>query len=385
MPDEPDDWSDPTPPLPPDDRLWRHPSEVARAARSTPPPAPARPRRGRRRLVAVAVLSGLTGAAATVVALAAVGSLSPRTIERVEQARAAPTVATTASVRTASSVAASIAPAVVEVTATVGEVRRSGSGVVVREDGLILTSGALVAGADALVVTWPSGRSTTATDEGHDDVTGLAALTVEGSGHPVAQVGAAAPLPGETAITVAGSSDSGPMVTQGVVSATGSHADPEEGRLLGMIETDQPVPDRADGAALVDGDGHLLGVCLSVADQATSGFAVPAEVAERVADDLRRSGHVDRGWLGVSGAPSDPTDAGPAGLEVAQVAPGSPAEEAGLEPGDVVTSVAGQRVSSVADVQAALGLTRPEQEISLRRARDEQVAEVDVVLAAAPG
>lgn len=385
MPDEPDDWSDPIEPLPPDDRLWRHPSEVARAAAaSTSSRREAGRRGGRRRLVAVAILSGLTGATATVVALAAVGSLSPRTIERVERARPAPTVATVSSPPPAGSIAASVSPAVVEVTAIVDDTRRRGSGVVIREDGLILTSQALVSGASAVMVTWSSGRSSTATDHGHDDVTGLAALTVAGTGHPVATVGTATPELGETVITVAGSAGAGPTVTQGVVSATGTHADPERSRLLGMIETDQPVPERADGGALVDGEGRLLGVCLSVPAKATTGFAVPVAVAERVAEDLRASGRVDRGWLGVSGSASDPTDAVPAGVRVEQVAPGSPAEAADIRPGDVLTEVDGHRVRSLADVQAALTLTRPDQEIDVARARDDRISDLDVSVTRAP-
>lgn len=396
MSDEPDDWSDPATPLPPDDRLWRHPSEVARgavpaAAPATPGSAPANPgggpwHTGRRGLLAVAVVSGVTGAAITVVALAAVGSLSPRTVERVEQARTTAVVATTAVRRSASSVAAEVAPAVVQVSATDGAARRKGSGVVVRSDGLILTSAALVVGADAVVVTWASGQAEPATLRGHDNMTGLAALSVETGSHPEVDTTSAAPQPGEVAITVGGSAGpSGPTLTQGVISATSTHADPEHGRLLGLIETDQPVPDWADGGALVDGEGRLLGVCLSVPEQATTGFAVPMDAAARVASELVATGRVDRGWLGVRGAESDASAGGPAGLEVEEVAPASPADQADIRTGDVLTSVDGHPVRSLADVQAALTLSRPGDEITVRRARDDQVSTIEVDLGTAPG
>ncbi len=332
----------------------------------------------------MAVISGLTGAAATVMVLAAVGSLSPRTVERAQPARITSTPSTTAVTLTASSAAASVAPAVVQLSVTAGDARRTGSGVVVRDDGLILTSEALLANADAVTVTWSSGQTAPGTIHGHDDMTGLAALTVEGSGFEVGVGDGEPPAPGERAITVGGSaSTAGPTLTQGVISATRTHADPEEGRLLGLIETDQPVPDWADGGALVDGEGHLLGVCLTVPDK-TTGFAVPMDVADRVAEDLSSTGRVDRGWLGVRGTASDANGDTPAGVQVDEVAPDSPADDAGVAAGDVLTSVDGHPVRSMADVQAALTLTRPGDEITVRRALGQQVSTVDVALAPAP-
>lgn len=332
------------------------------------------------------MLSGITGAAATVVALAAVGSLSPRTIERVERAGTASVTTSPPTTGTATAVAASIAPAVVQVTARVGEVRRRGSGVVMRDDGLILTSEALVSDADEVVVTWPSGTTATATARGHDDMTGLAAVEVDGTDHPAVDAEVADPVPGATAITVAGpSGDGGPTIARSVVSAANVHADAEGGRLLGLIETDQPVPDWADGGALVDDEGHLLGVCVVVSDDATTGFAVPAAVAQRVAEDLRAHGAVDRGWLGVRGTSVDAEEPMPAGLLVDEVAPDSPAADADLRPGDVLTSVDGRPVRSLADVQSALTLTRPEDEIRIQRVRAEGSTSVEVTLAEAPG
>lgn len=384
MRDEADDRSGPGAPLPPDDRLWRHPSELV-------PPAPLAPAAtgpvpgGRRRvLVAVAVLSGLTGAAATVATLVAMGTFSPRVVERVERRPVADITPTTA-VRTARAVATSVAPAVVEVVATVGGQHRRGSGVVVRQDGLILTSAHLVEGATAVVVTWPSGRSGTASVSGHDDLTGLAALDVDGSGLPTAAFDITTPRTGEPAITVAAwSAGGGPTLTQGFISAVGAHADPAGGRLLGLIEVDDPVPSWADGGALVDDQGQVRGVCLWVADGGATGFAVPAEVALRVASDLDRFGRVDRGWLGITGSATGPTGAAPGGVRVDEVADGSPAERAGLAPGDVITAVDGAPVRALADVQAALALTRPGQQVELERARDSRVAPVTVTLAPAP-
>lgn len=357
-------------------------------ARPAPPPLPAghaARRRGRRRaLVAVAVLSGLTGAAASVAVLAAVGSLSTRSVTRIERrtTSVAPSSTTLRSIRT---VASSAAPAIVEVAASAGVERRRGSGVVLRADGLILTSARMVATADRVVVTWASGRTAEASVEGHDDMTGLAALRVEGDDLPTPTIEAQLPRPGDMAVTVAASSrTSGPTLTQGLVSATGAHADPDGGRLLGLIETDRPVPGWADGGALVDGEGRLRGVSLAVAGAEATGWAVPIALAEQVAGDLDARGRVDRGWLGISGVPSDPDGDVPAGLGIAEVASDSPAAAAGLAPGDVVVAVAGQGVRSLADVQATMIQVRPGQVVAVAVNHDGETTIVEITLARAP-
>jgi S1-C subfamily serine protease len=315
------------------------------------------------------------------VTLAAMGTLSPGAAERLDArpvARATPTTA----VRTARAVASSVAPAVVEVAVTVGQDRRRGSGVVVRADGLILTSARLVEGAATAVVTWPSGRTGTATVEGHDDLTGLAVVDVDADGLPTASLDTTPPRAGERTITVAAwvGSD-GPTLTQGSISATGSHADPAGGRLVGLIETDRPVPGWADGSALIDGDGLLRGVCLAV--DAGTGFAVPTDVALRVAEDLDLLGRVDRGWLGVRGTSAPDGDA-PAGVLIDEVTPWSPAATAGLQPGDVVIAVDQSRVRSLADVQAALTMTRPGQVVRVEWDRAGVTTTAEVALAPAP-
>jgi S1-C subfamily serine protease len=314
----------------------------------------------------------------------AMGAFSPKVVERIDRRPVADITPTTA-VRTARVVASAVAPAVVEVTATLGDQRHRGSGVVIREDGLILTSGQLLGGVTTAVVTWPSGRSSTARVLGHDPLTGLAALDADGSGFPTVTLDVTPPRPGERAITVAAwSGSAGPTLTQGVISATGAHADPDGGRLLGLIEIDNPVPSWADGGALVDDQGRVRGVSIWVADGRATGFAVPAEAVRRVAGDLDQRGRVDRGWLGVWGATVDAGETTPAGVLVGEVISDSPADEVGITAGDIVTTVDGDRVRSLADIQAALALTRPGDRVVVERSRAGRVTTVTVVLAPAP-
>jgi S1-C subfamily serine protease len=360
------------------------------AARPAAPPAaePRSPARRRRVLVAVSILSGVTGAAVTVVALAALGTFSPRVVEKVERARSTTPAATSTTVATALVAASGVAPAVVEVATGSGSDRREGSGVVVRTDGVILTSSRLVEGRDDVLVTWPSGRSLDAEVAGHDESTGLAVLRVEGTGFRAVEPAASGSVPGEAAITVAAGTDGkGPSLAQGVVSATDAHADTDEGWLLGLIETDRPVPEWGDGAALVDAHGAVQGVCLRVPEDDLTGWAVPIEVALQVADDIAATGEVSRGWLGVRGTATDADseDGVPAGVTLTEVASGSPADEAGLDVDDVVIAVDEHRVRSMADVQAALLLARPGQEVRVEQSRDGAITTVSVVLADAPG
>jgi S1-C subfamily serine protease len=314
--------------------------------------------------------------------LAALGAFSSSVVER---DATTPTGPPTTAISSATAIATGVAPAVVEVTATVGVQTRRGSGVVARSDGLILTSHQLVAGADTVVVTWPSGRQAEAVIEGVDDPTGLAAITVSGDGYPAATLDMTPPRPGDQAIAVsAGSGGGAPTVVEATVNATSTHVEAEGAVLVGLIETDHPVPDGADGGALVDRDGNLRGICVTLDAQAETGWAVPAEVALRVADDLRRLGRVDRGWLGIAGEPVAVDGAVPAGFAVDRVIAGSPAELVGLAAGDIVLSVDDQRVRSVYDVKAALTLTRPGQSVVLEVNRGDQTTLVDATLIATP-
>ncbi|HMJ75678.1 MAG TPA: trypsin-like peptidase domain-containing protein [Iamia sp.] len=376
-------------PLPPEDRLWRHPSEVARAAAAAaaaasaePDLAPGADSRRRRVLVTIGLLSGLAGAAATVVSLAALGAFTAPVVEREV---AGPTAPPTTAVISATAIATGVAPAVVEVTATVGLQTRRGSGVVARSDGLILTSEQLVTGASTVIVTWPSGRQVEGVLEGVDDMTGLAAITVAGTGYPAATLDMTPPRPGDQAIAVSARPGGGaPTVVDATVNATSTHVTAGDGVLVGLIETDHAVPEDADGGALVDGDGNLRGICVALAHRTDAGWAVPAEVALRVADDLRRLGRVDRGWLGITGEPAATAGAVPAGFAVSGVMPGSPAELVGLTPGDIVLSVDDQRVRSLYDVKGALTLTRPGQPVVLEVNRGDETTLVQAVLTATP-
>lgn len=326
------------------------------------------------------VVSGLAGAAVAVLSLAAIGTFSTgSTAEQVSASTVPPTT-----VLGATAIATAAAPAVVEIAAVTADGVRRGSGVMARPDGLVLTSARLVDGAEALEVRWTDGGTADADLAGVDVVTGLAAVTVDGGVHPTTTLDLTPPEPGDRTFAVgAGSAGSGPVVRTGVVAATDVRPSLATGVLVDLIETDAPVDVGVDGGALLDEAGNLRGVCIAVGE-GDEGWAVPVDVAVRVADDLRRLGRVDRGWLGVAGERTVGTGPTPSGFVVENVAVGSPAEHAGLRVGDVVIAVGDDRVRSFDDIRGALTLTRPGQRLTVEAVRGGETIAVEVVLAPSP-
>lgn len=393
--DEPDDEvSGGDLPIHPDDRLWRHPSEIGPSRVASGASGGAAPTTARS-FWSVAVVAGLAGAAVAVTALAVTGSLSPRVIERGSsistlRSTAASSVPSPKSVKTLAAEAAAVV-VLVEVASEAG--RRSGSGVALRSDGILITSAALVKDATTVKVTLADGRSTAATVVGRDSSSGVAVLRVMATGLTAARAATEAAQPGDTAVAVGRATAAGPpWVTAGVVSSLEVEVEGHEGTLWGMIETDRPVPARADGGALVGADGSITGICLAVQADGPlaptgTGYAVPIDVAAAVAADLLSFGRVRRAWLGVEGtnlADSEAEKLGVAGgALLSLVKAGSPAADGGLRAGDVVTKVASVPIRSMAELQRSLTIHRPGQQVSIIVTRGRKPVELRVTLAEA--
>ncbi len=386
--DEPDD--DPSgggAPLPPEDRLWRHPSEVGAARLASATAAPARVVRDRP-LWAVAVVAGLTGATVAITALAVTGSLSPRIVER-PRAVVAATTSIVARPKTVKALASEASQVVARVEVRTAEGTRHGSAVVVRADGGLLTSARLVDDAERVTVTLGDGRALVARVVGRDPGTGVAVLGVPGL-LAVAPTAQARPQPGDTAVTVAGSTEGGgqPSVTSGVVSSVGASVDDGGRRLWGLIELDRPVSDQGDGSALVGADGRITGICLAVPTRGragATGYAVPIDLALAVAEDLLAYGKVRRAWLGVEGDDLSAEDARrlnvAGGARLAGVTRASPASRAGLRVDDVVIEVGGTPVRSMGDLVAALQVLRPGEKATFTVVRAGEPLRMPVTLA----
>jgi serine protease Do len=243
-----------------------------------------------------------------------------------------------------------------------------GSGVIVREDGVVLTNDHVVRNADRIKVTLPDGRDFDADLIGTDPVADIAVLRISGQGLPLAPVGSSQGLLiGEWALAIGNPfanyfSDAEPTVTVGVISAVGRNIVPsseEDGFYLGMIQTDASINPGNSGGPLVNALGQVIGINASIFTRSGGseglGFAIPIDRALRIADDLLVHGEIRRAWLGLEVEPVEADEWGRTrGVRVARVAPESPGERAAIEAGDRLLAANGRAMTAPLDYEAML-------------------------------
>jgi S1-C subfamily serine protease len=368
--------------LPPDDRLWRHPSELSSG--QVPPTMSAFGRRWDRRVWGAALLAGVIGAAAAsgvIVWLGAIGGPTTvvRPIEQVaDQVTSDITPASNPKESDVVTIADQVRPAIVELMVDGNQGKATGSGVIFRSDGYALTNYHVVEGANSIMAVTSDGRQVKCRLVGADAETDIAVVKLQGvATRRVATLGTAGDLKvGELAIAIGSPLGlaGGPSVTVGVISALGREVDASSGpQLLDMIQTDAPIAEGSSGGALIDPDGDVVGITTAVAvnDQGPQGlgFATPIDTARDAADQLISGHRVTHVWLGVSGADIDGATANQLGIAggavVEQVAGNSPAAKAGLEVSDVITQVDGRGVSSMGSLMADLAAHRPGDWVSI--------------------
>jgi serine protease Do len=257
----------------------------------------------------------------------------------------------------------------------------SGSGFIVSEDGYILTNNHVVANASRVTVVLADKRELSARVVGRDPNTDIAVLKVAAKRLPVAQLGDTESLQtGDWVLALGYPMSLGQTTTAGIVSA--------KGRSLGIvqqdrnataplehfIQTDAVINPGNSGGPLVDLNGRVVGINTAIASPtgfyAGYGFAVPIDLAKRVADDLIRDGQVHRPMLGVAIRAVTPADAEvfrlPSGNgAVVYTEPTNPAKAAGVRMGDVIVAIDGQPVGDDGDLKAALLAKRPGERVTL--------------------
>jgi len=238
-----------------------------------------------------------------------------------------------------------------------------GSGVIISPEGYILTSQHVVKDADAIQVLLPDERSARARSVGEDPETDVAVLKIELEDLPSVTVESeASPRVGDVVLAIGNPFGVGQTVTQGIVSATGRDE-------LGIntfedfIQTDAAINPGNSGGALINARGHLIGINTAIFSRSGGsqgiGFAIPINLAREVMTEIIEEGQVSRGWLGVEAQEITPELAQSFGLEtqdgvlIAGVVRGGPAQAAGIQPGDVITHLGGQRVT---DARSALNI-----------------------------
>ena len=263
-----------------------------------------------------------------------------------------------------------------------GRMRSSlGSGVMAREDGYILTNNHVIAGADDILVAFPNGSQAQAAVVGTDVETDLAVIKVAGDGFAaIERADSGALRVGDMVLAIGNPFNVGQTVSLGIVSAKGRYgigASPWDD----FIQTDAAVHPGNSGGPLVDSAGRMVGVNTLIyspdgsAEGVGIGFAIPSELAFDVLDQIIANGRVERGWLGVDLA------AGPGGLVVARVLPGTPAARAGIRPGDIILAINGEAASSMRSVVQRMRAIEPGVEFTIRLRR--QGADFTVRAAAA--
>jgi serine protease Do len=273
----------------------------------------------------------------------------------------------------------------------------SGSGFIFRPDGYILTNNHVIDGATQVMVVLQDRREFAATVVGRDPNTDIAVLKVEAESLPTAVPGDSDGLEvGDWVVALGYPLQLGATATAGIVSALGRsigilRQSPEASAPLEhFIQTDAAINPGNSGGPLVDLTGRVIGVSSAIASPtgfySGYGFAIPINLATRIADDLIEYGEVHRPQLGVALADVDPADAEVyrlktvAGAEIIQVTAGSPAETAGLALGDVITAVDGAAVDESGDLMELLARNEPGQVVALSLVRFGEPLTVDVRL-----
>lgn len=241
-----------------------------------------------------------------------------------------------------------------------------GSGVIYRDDGYILTNNHVVANAENITVQLADGRSFPGKVVGRDPLTDLAIVKVDATDLPVAKLGNSNDLRvGQIVIAIGNPLGQDNTVTTGVVSAVNRDllVDPKENRYLeGMIQTDAAINPGNSGGPLINQNGEVIGVTTAIIEQAQGiGFAIPSSTARLIGDQIIEQGKPLR--LGVLGGSLTPALAKSieeqANIQLAvdrgafltRVLPDTPAAQAGLQQGDIVTAVNGQEIAGIRELR----------------------------------
>jgi putative serine protease PepD len=304
-------------------------------------------------------------------------------------------------------VAAKVLPSVVSVLASSNQSAGEGSGVILTADGLILTNNHVVDGATDLEVRFNDGTTATATVVGTTATDDLAVIKADGvSGLTPASLGSSSGLQvGQQVVAIGSPLGLSATVTSGIVSAlnrpvrTGSEE--QTGRsqnqdtVINAVQTDAAINPGNSGGALVDMGGNVIGINSAIASLSDTssggqagnigvGFAIPIDQAKRIAQEIIDNGKATHAVLGAAvGNATDGNSQITTGAKIASVTPGSGAEAAGLEAGDVVTSIGDVKVESADALIAAVRAQTPNGTTTITFTRDGKSQTVNVTLGSA--
>jgi len=290
-------------------------------------------------------------------------------------------------------VAQKVAPSIVTVQTPTG----LGSGVVFSADGVIATDAHVVGSEKAVKVSFADGKEVDGSVVATDPVTDVAAVKASRTGLPVAKFDESLPAPGDLAIAIGSPLGFTNSVTSGVISALGRSipgAAAEAPSLVDLIQTDAAISPGNSGGAIVDGDGKVVGLAeayIPPSEGAVSlGFAIPSHTVVDVMNQLLQTGTVSHPYLGVSAVPITPDLQQQLGLQqssgalVQEVGGGTPAAQAGIQPGDVIVAIDGKPVHSPEDLIAVLRGHNPGDTVQVTLVRNGAQQNVSATLTERP-
>jgi serine protease Do len=254
-----------------------------------------------------------------------------------------------------------------------------GTGFVISDDGLIVTNNHVVQDVEKIEVVFSDGKRSEAEVVGTDPKTDIALIRAKADRAyvPLALGDSDALLPGDWVVAVGNPYGLDHTVTAGIVSATGR--DIGQGPYDDFIQTDAAINPGNSGGPLLDLAGEVIGINTAINPQAnTIGFAVPINMAKEILPQLESKGRVVRGWLGVGVQPVTPELAEALDLEkqtgalVSQVAKGGPADEAGLERGDVIVRFGDRPIEKMRELPRAVAVTPPGTKVEVEVIRDHE-------------
>jgi serine protease DegQ len=278
-----------------------------------------------------------------------------------------------------------------------GQTRREnslGSGVIVSSQGLILTNNHVVEAADEIEIALSDGRTMPGRVVGTDPETDLAVIKVDMKNLPAITFGRSEQTNvGDIVLAIGNPYGIGETVTQGIISALGRNH-------LGIntfenfIQTDAPINPGNSGGALIDADGNLVGINSAIFSRDGGslgiGFAIPVSLAKQVMEQIIRQGSVTRGWIGIEAQDITPELAESFKLKVARgsliagILRNSPADRAGLKPGDILLEINGREVTDSSTMLNLISALKPEKPAELKIMRDQTEMNIAIIVGKRP-
>jgi len=273
-------------------------------------------------------------------------------------------------------------------------VEARGSGFIISPSGLIVTNNHVIKDEKTLTVTLDDGTKLAAHVVGADPRTDLALLKVD-AGHPLPYVklgNSGVVQPGQWVVAMGNPFGLGGTVTAGIVSALGRNIG--DGPYDQFIQVDAPINEGNSGGPLFNLDGQVIGINTAIISPSGGsvgiGFAIPSNTVRTIVAELQKSGHITRGYLGVEAQPITPNMQAALhlptknGALIAAVEDGTPAAQAGLHPGEVITEVDGQAINNPRDLAIDIAGIKPGETAHLTVLNNSNAVSMNVTLATLP-